>query len=287
MMNPPPSLSSPNSGSNVHNLAHLPGPQRGVHTIRAAYCCAWMLNAALLVAAFAWIYCDGRSLGHIEAIADWLGITPRTASTRLLSPSRTVVIPPAALGLGVALLTLLAMFSSLFIGQSRFRTTRWWLVFMGVACGWLGMLTTWPEVYWRGQQHRLQAHLEAAANVVEIVTATWPATDGEIAGVGAFLAYPREAPGTLLMLGASPSPGSEFQFSAIERSPDGAVRLELAGSEAGAWLEWRPDETRPQSFLGGLQTSYLLSQFKQLAPGWYLVRYRDAAAIADETIPDA
>jgi hypothetical protein len=287
MMNLPHSPSSQNSRSNVSNLAHLPCPHRSVHTIRATFSCAWQLNAALLVAAIAWIFCDGRSLGHIESLERWLGITPPLASTRVLSPYRAIPIPPAAVGLALAGLTLLVMFSSLFIGNSRYRTTRCWLLFMGVVCGWLGTLTAWPEIYWRGQQHRVQGNLEAAANLVETVTANWPATDGEIAGVGAFLAYPQQAPATLLMLVDGTSPRAAFQFSAIERSMDGTLRLELAGSETGAWLEWRPDETRPRSFVGGLQTNYELCQWKQLAPGWYLVRYRASAAITHETEPDS
>jgi hypothetical protein len=241
--------------------------------IRVAFSCAWVLNFVLLAGAIAWIFCDGRSLRQIESLENWLGITQSVASPSLRSPYRTVPIPPAAIGLALAGLTLLAMFSSLFLRSSQFRTTRWWLGFMGVACGWLGTLTTWPEIYWRGQQHRLQAKLGAAASIVETVTAKWPVSDGEIAGVGAFLAYPRERPNTLLMLGESSSPRAAIQFSAIERSADGAIRLELAGSETGAWLEWRPDKTRPQSFVGGLQTHYTLQRYRYLAPHWYLVRY--------------
>jgi hypothetical protein len=227
-----------------------------------------------LVVALVWIFSDGRSLRNVQSLQGWLGIGNSTSSTGLFDTRIPLAVQAMALGLVLAIGTLTTMFCSLLVRASRFRTTRWWLLFTGVVCGWLGLLMTWPEIYWRGQQVRVRARLDAAADVVKTVTANWPASDGEIAGVGSFLAYPPAGPSTLLMLGEGESSHAALKYSAIERSVDGTIRFELAGSEAGAWLEWRPDETRPQSFVGGLATHYVLGQNQQLAPRWYLVRYR-------------
>jgi hypothetical protein len=274
MINLPNQRSGHNSDTNPNSLLPgPPGPNGRIRTIHAAFSCAWILNFLLLAAAFVWIVSDGRSLRTLRSLEGWLSV-PESFSLPDVRGRGSVTTASQAAGIGLvlALCSGLAMFTSLFAGVSRFRTTRWWLLFMGAVCAWLGLFTTWPEIYWYGQQLRVQRKLETAANVVQILSADWPANDGEIAGVGMFLAYPKTSPTTLLMLGAGET-GRSIQFSAIERSEDGTIRLELAGSESGAWLEWRPDDRPPQSFVSGLATTYALGKFERLAPQWFLVRY--------------
>jgi hypothetical protein len=238
-----------------------------------------------LITSVIWIFSDGRSLRHIQSLEQWLGIRDSLSSPGLSDSRINLAVQAMGLCLVLALGTLAAMFCSLLVGTSRFRTTRWWLLFMAAVCGWLGLFSTWPEIYWRGQQRRIQASLDAAGDLLQIVTANWPATDGEIPGVGAFLAYPNITPATLLMLGQGTSPQASIQFSAIERTVDGTIRFELAGSETGAWLEWRPDQLPPRSFVGGLQTNYIVGQYKQLALHWYLVRYRASYSPPPPSLP--
>jgi hypothetical protein len=273
MTRPPIQDSSQNSVTNSHGLVQRPLRSNWrIQIIQAAFSCAWILNFLLLAAAFAWIVGDGRSLRSIRWLEGWLSTLP---TTDVRGPgSATAAVQAAGFGLALAVVSLLAMFISLLVGVSRFRTTRSWLLFMGAVCGWLGLVTTWPEIYWRGQQLRVQGQLEAAANVVRIVSASWPVNDGELEGVGTFLAYPKESPTTLLMLGVGESESRSLPFSAIERSADGTIRLELAGSESGAWLEWRPGDRPPGSFVSGLETNYILGQYQRLAPQWFLVRYQ-------------
>jgi hypothetical protein len=186
------------------------------------------------------------------------------------------------LGLVLAAGTLIVALGSLLVGASRFRTLRWWLLFVALVSGWLGLWAGWPEVYWRGQQRRVGNGLDAVARFARDLQSNWPRDDGEIAGAGAFLAYPKGAPATLLFLGEAAVPDSTIRLSAIERTGEGILRFELAAGETGAWLERHSDETRPDSFVGGLETNYTLSRIKRLAPNWFLVRYRSSASSRDE-----
>jgi hypothetical protein len=129
-----------------------------VRVRRARYIvgCAWPINIVLLVAAYGWTYFFGQSRETIELMkallkyevefADYgLGLVVRDSSRLVMN----VIVGLVASG--VALGTLILMLVSLFAGGSRFRTTRMWLVFTAVACGWLGLLVSWQSIYWYGQ----------------------------------------------------------------------------------------------------------------------------------------
>jgi hypothetical protein len=95
--------------------------------------------------------------------------------------------------------------------------------------------------------------------------------------VGPYLAYPKGGPTTILPLHWITFPDTSLRFSAIERTADGAIRFQLAGSEAGAWLEWRADDRAPMPFKSGLDMHYNVGRQQRLAPRWFLVRYRPGA----------
>lgn len=242
---------------------------------------SWAVNTALLVAAFGWVFFFGESRESIELML--------RAVLPAWSTSTVVIRDPSRLGMGVSvglvaiafvLATCLLMLASLFLGHGQLRTTRTWLIFTAIVCGWLGLAVGWPAVYWSGQQRRLAAILPAAGTVVGSLREHWPTSDSDSPELGPFLAYPISMPTALLPLRSVTFPKTDIPFSAVERTGDEAVRFELSGAEAGAWLEWRRKNTRPQSFVGGLDTKYSLAEFAQLAPEWFLVRYR-AAGLAD------
>ena len=137
-----------------------------------------------------------------------------------------------------------------------------------------GVRDDWPAVCWIGQQHRVGRLVSAAESTVSGLKSNWPTMDGELPEVGPFLAYPSSAPTALLPLSEAAFPNTRVPFSAVERTGDEAMRFELAGSEVGAWLEWRADASEPQSFVGGLETHYDVERFAGIAPHWFLVRYR-------------
>lgn len=242
--------------------------------IRSIVPLSWVLNIVLLCTAIAWIYMDGRSLAALESLfgfAGWNGHTSLQTDRSIVPPaSELVVLMSCAVATISSVLIALIGFM---VGSRRFRTTRAWAVFTVLIAVWLVLLKTWPEIYWRGQQHRAVSSLPSAELTVRSLRANWPSEDGEIDGLGTFLAYPRRAPRTLLLLGDTTLPNSNLHISSIERTPNEAIRFELAGSEQGAWIEWRSEDDLPKSYVGGLRTLYVIDRMKRLAPQWFLVRY--------------
>jgi hypothetical protein len=233
---------------------------------------AWLLNAVLLVVAFAWTYLSGDSLARMSALGNRLGLTDN-AATDVSLWYQSDVTKAVSIATVVAC-TLLAMLCGLFIGERRYRSTRAWLAFMALVCGWQGFLVTWPDVYWLGQQRRMAAVLQPVERLAQELSQNWPKEDGNHSGIGPYLAYPKGGPTTLLPLRSVTLPDTALGFSAIERTEDGVIRFELAGDEVGAWLEWRSDDRPPQPFKSGLEVDYNVTRRARLAPQWFLVRYR-------------
>jgi hypothetical protein len=234
----------------------------------------WGVNAALLVCVVGWIYFDGRSLPTAEWLASKAPFGSaddgaRYAGSTIVGTDTLIV----SIGSAMAALTLLVMLGGLFVGGPRFRSTRMWLAFVALAAGWLGLVTTWPEIYWRGQQRRVGKELANVETTARYLEENWPREDGELPGIGPYIAYPKGAPTVLLPLKWMTFPDTPLRFSTVERSADGTIRFELAGDEMGAWLEWRSDEREPTDFTGGLETRYTVGRKQQLAPQWFLVRY--------------
>jgi hypothetical protein len=246
---------------------------------------AWAINVGLLLAAFGWIYLYGESRGIVELMKYQIGAADPTAGIIVRDPSRldggvTIGIVAGVVA-GCAAVVMLA---SLFAGSARFRTTRAWLVFMAVLCGWLGLAVSWPTIYWFGQQQRLKSVLPAADAMVEALRSSWPVVDTTLPDIGPFLAYPINKPTALMPLSEAMFPKTDLRFSAVERTGDEVMRFELSGAELGAWLEWRGDGSEPRSFVGGLDTQYMVVQAARLSDKWFLVRYR-VAGLAERGVP--
>ena len=241
---------------------------------------AWMINVGLLLTAFGWVYFFGQSRGIIELMKYQVGVADPTIGIVVRDPSRldsgvTIGIIAAVFASCAAV----AMLGSLFAGSARFRTTRAWFVFMAVVCGWLGLAVSWQTIYWFGQQQRVKSALPAADMMVEVLQRRWPTAGMNVPDIGPFLAYPMNKPTTLMPLSEAKFPNTGLRFSAIERTGDDVMRFELAGSETGAWLEWRGDGSEPRSFAGGLDTEYVVVQAAPLSAEWFLVRYRPAGLV--------
>jgi len=178
----------------------------------------------------------------------------------------------------IAVFTLVVAFISLFVGESRFRSLRMWLVFTALVAGWIGLVSGWPDIYWNGQLRRVRPVLAEAESMLRELNADWPTEDGERLGLGPFQAYPMyspvETPTMLMLLREGRFAGTAIRFSGIERMRNTKVmRIQLSGDDAGSWLEWRDDDSPPVSFVSGLSTSHSLERKQRLAPRWYLVRY--------------
>ena len=241
---------------------------------------AWATNAALLVAAFGWIFLFGQSHNIIGLMQFKTGSADPLLGIVVRDPSRmSIGVTVGLIGIVVAISTAVVMLASLFAGSSRFRTTRMWLVFTAIVCGWLGISVGWPAIYWIGQQQRVKSVLPAASSMVEGLKGEWPTGDSTLPDIGPFLAYPVNAPAVLLPLTDATFPKTGVRFTAVERTGDNVMRFELGGSEAGAWLERRADGSEPLSFVGGLDSEYVMVQAARLSAEWFLVRYRAAGLV--------
>jgi hypothetical protein len=239
---------------------------------------AWLVNAMLLIGMVAWMYFDGRSSNAIDVLQENVGrrteaLDSMTRSAQSTSNAVVVLVAASA----VAGCTLLTMLVGLFVGPRRFRSIRAWLLFTMLVGGWLGTVIAGPEIYWLGQQRRMARVLAPVESVAQQLDANWPVEDGDMPGIGPYLAYPKGAPTLVLPLKWISFPNTDLRFAAVERSNNGVVRFELTGSESGAWLEWRADDRPPQPFKSGLEMRYNVSRQQRLAPHWYLVHYRLAS----------
>jgi hypothetical protein len=139
----------------------------------------------------------------------------------------------------------------------------------------LGLAVSWQSLAAAGQQWRLGRQLDSFASLANHLQTEWPKSDSHLAGLGAFNAYPIGRPRTLLVIAAEQLADSS-PIAAVERSDAGALRFELAGDEAGAWLEWHPPGSQPASFTGGLEDERQLIDAAALNDGWYLTHYEAA-----------
>lgn len=240
---------------------------------RPVFAC-WAINLATLAILAFWIYRDGQ----FPDVASWMkhellsvfSAGPAVGEDAELAP-RVVYL----LGLMVcAAISLMGVIVGLFFGGVAHRSIRAWLLATALIAAWLALFVSWPELAWRGQAHRLSNALPKFTSKVETLTRNWPTADGDLPGLGPFLAYPLERPEVLLLLTQATLEGSALKFSAVERSDVGTLRFQLTGDETGSWLERHPASDEPRGFIGGLLQQFTLDRFTKLGENWYLVRYK-------------
>ncbi len=233
---------------------------------------SWVLNAALLIGAMLWIFLDAHTRGTIETLPEsraFVGWMSGPDAARSVRPDARMILLIVGLFLGLA--TLVAMFASLLVGTQLHRSIRSWMLFVCLLGGWLGLNTFWLDLHWRGQQIRVMNKLSAFEQLVQTLRVDWPQSDGEVPDLGVVLAYPKEAPSTLLLAGGFSVGGT--RVASVTSSPCGILRFELAGGERGSWLQWSPREEAPSTFVDGLETRYQVQRAVQLDGKWFLVWY--------------
>ncbi len=223
----------------------------------------WSVNVFLLVTICGWILCDGRSQAVIRALPVGAGLV-------------------SALVLGLILGSLIGIFLALFKGPPRYRTLKVWLSFTALVSVWCALVVSWQSMHWFGQTVRLRSDVDAYEAVARELRENWPGQDGNTPTLGPFRAYPVGNPRSLLMLGAVRVPGAHAPLATVERTKQGALCFQLAGAETGAWLEWHPAGSVPQSFVSGLQSGFVLRRQALLRPDWYLVRYDYAPGVISQ-----
>jgi hypothetical protein len=232
----------------------------------------WAVNIAALCLLAVWVFSDGR-FAEIGLRSTSKQSTVPAYLDRIAFPTPvaewtfTVIVWVA----GVAAI---GIFGGLFLGSPAHRRVRSWLAVTALVVLWLMLMLNWPALAWQGQTIRVERQLDKFRGTAASLSQDWPDIDGERPGLGLFRAYPIESPSVLLLMTQQQVPGTGLSFSMVERSDSGALRFQLTGHEAGAWLEWHPAGDRPASFVGGLDQHYDVLRYAALGDDWFLVRYK-------------
>jgi hypothetical protein len=251
------------------NSLHALAVSRADQLVGRVIAVAWIVNVGLLIAACAWIFFDPGFMRTYQQDAFVVSKPFTIVEAEQMSPGRTQALTWLT---GAALSTLVGIAVGLVIGAPWNRRLRSWLAFTAIAATWLALKTSWPELAWAGARWRVGSTVAAFEAVAEPLRANWPAADGATGDLGPFSAYPAGKPRMLMLLQQIPA-DRPARFTAIERSDRGGLRFELAGPEAGAWLEWHPPGEQPSVFVGGLETRYDLERSSPLGDGWFLTQY--------------
>ena len=234
----------------------------------------WLINITILLGLVAWIFSDGQFALATEMLKDRIHAFVERGTSAAVYTWYSGRIRILAIITVLAAASFVGIFLGLFFGAKDHRRLRSWFAFTLLLAAWLTLTGSWRELAWRGQTYRLQSRTAGFETIAQKLRADWPNADGQLSGTGQFMAYPIGGPSMLLMLTRPVVPHTTTSFSSIERGTDGTLRFELIGDEPGAWLEWHPPGSVPQSFVGGLQNEYPLERFTPLRDGWYLVRYQ-------------
>jgi hypothetical protein len=254
--------------------------QRPVSTVATAIrgfaTFAWLANVLMLGVLVAEFFRDERLSQALAEQGQWLLAQPEVGLDANLTVDEVREQQRFLRGIAAAALVSAAFIvASLFLGAPRHRSIRSWLALMALLAAWLLVLMTWPEIAWAGQRWRVSRSLDEFEAIAAPLRDHWPTDDGVSDALGAYSAYPIGHPQMLQIIAAPQEPKLSIRVTAVERSPEGALRFELGGGETGAWLEWHPEGSRPASFAGALMfnAQYTLTRSTALGGNWHLTRY--------------
>lgn len=175
----------------------------------------------------------------------------------------------------IASVSLALLLASVFCSKysARERSIASLLAIMFVVAVWLSIARSRSSLAWQGKRVRIAVQVPELETLTQTLRHQWPERDGNLPGIGPFMAYPFGRPTTLMLLQSPPVSGATLCISAIERHPDGAILLQLSGSNHDDWAEWHPIGSQPVSFVGGLSDPHQLQSCASIGGGWYLARY--------------
>lgn len=235
-----------------------------------------ILQSFLLVAFLLWLVCDPqldhgltKLLGGIGSLRLWHGVQEGAMTIGWL---RVWVIG------GVACLAVgcLAVEVAQTIGWRRRQTSvRQLMTTVLMVALWCAILMHHSTIAWQAKKFRTHGHVSALDQLAWSLQSNWPNSDGDIAGLGPFTAYPFDSPSVLLLLTPFPLSGTDTVVCAIERSRAGALRFQLGGKDGGDWLECHYGGSQPTGYTSGLSETRTLERFSHLDDHWYLVRYHN------------
>lgn len=232
-----------------------------------------IIHVALLLLMISWIACDPAFELMWSRFAQ--GITTPLAAFQDAVAYVGWIRPTLLLMMVAATVSSFIWTFAAMLGRSskQQRSLKAALALTTLAAVWCGLVINTSSLAWYGKRIRLAWKIQALEAIVRPLRTDWPDNDGELPGIGPYMAYPFGNPSTLILLQPPSVPSSEFLISAVDRGELGTIRLQLSGVHAGDWVEWHPSASRPQSFSGGLSDRYDLKSSVSLGSGWYLVRY--------------
>ncbi len=244
----------------------------------------WCVNVLMLLVILVWILRDGKFSEAVVAFH-------RHVAALGNEQSALTVVPPLLwprvdalwFVLVAGLLSTMGIFAGLVAGAGVHRGVRAWLAVTLVLAGWMTLFKTWQEITWWGQAWRLRGSITEFDKLAQKLLADWPANDGEIIGLGPFMAYPIGKPRTLMFMATPQVPGTALAVSTIERSEADDLHFKLAGNEEGVWIVRHSGVDEPHSFFSGLEGQYIPVKFRRLKPGWFLVRYIYVPIVSSES----
>jgi hypothetical protein len=242
----------------------------------------WWISLAVAFAAIVWLFLDSLAA---HAVALYTGQAATWAPGGVLNPSFARMLAVKACA-ATAIVSLITVAATLLIGPPSQRGVRSWLGLMTLLAAWFTLAFAWQDIAWAGSCWRISDTIVHIEPIARQLNDAWPCEDGAVPGLGQFSAYPVGRPRTLLIIADDPI-AVRPSIAAVERSPQGALRFQLAGKETGAWLEWHPAGSEPATFTGGLEDSQQLERSSQLAPQWFAVRYAPAYACIEQPSVDA
>ena len=240
--------------------------------LECLFTAAWLFEIAALGVAFVWVLADGRfpeTVSDAQKVAAYLLQHHGDNFPIVASTARVWLL---CLMITAAIVSLSALIAGLVFGSTAQRRLRLWFALTALVAGWLSLTIGWRDVAWFGQKQRLTHQIDAFETIAMKLRSRWPIEDGSGPETGSYMAYPQAKPSMLLVISPAET-DSRSAVSSVERSPMGGLRFELAGAEAGAWIEWHPLNSKPSSFVGGLATHYHLVRSAQLAPHWFVTVY--------------
>lgn len=234
----------------------------------------WIVHLVTLLVVVLWAMFDLRFESMVRALPD--AFARPTTSTQQVIESVGIVRVLTVIVTAVLAVSSMAGLHVRHFSRShhaRSRSIASLIAITTVIAVWLGISVNYQSLAWQGQRIRVAVQLRSLEAIAEPLRRNWPKEDDEIAGIGPFMAYPFGQPSTLILLQSPPVSGDGLCIAAVERSPRGAIRFELTGTEHDDWVEWHPPGSYPTSFVGGLKDPHQFVCSTKLRGGWHLVRY--------------
>lgn len=237
--------------------------------------CLYVVQVGLFVAMVMWAICDPQFEPLVKAFgsADGSPTAAYRSAVQYAGLWRPAMFVAAIV---IATVSLGGLLTGMLLGSSvggQARSLRSLLLLTAIVALWCGLAIHHASLAWQGKRLRLAMRVGELETIAQPLRTDWPREDGDLPRIGPFMAYPFGTPTTMILLAPPTVSSGEICISAIQRADDGALKLQLGGERATDWVEWHPESSEPESFVGGLSDSHQLRQMLRLGEGWFLVRY--------------